>query len=98
MKKQSELNRLRQLYNACKNRYHYTIIQIHHSKEKLGNGCISYMHTIDDEEGRLRGIQIEKSNLRDLKFCARSESADLKDIKYKIKAEQRKIAHNNDNN
>lgn len=91
-KRLTELERLHALYDCCKNRYRYTIGQIRLTKEELGRGCTSHMHMIGDEEGRLRGVQIEKSNLRDLKFCARVESAELREIKYKIKAEQRKIA------
>ena len=89
-----ELKRLRTLYEACKNRYQYTIMQIHRSKEELGNGCTSYMYMLGDEEGRLRGVQEEKAKLRDLKFCARVEGQDLKELKQKIKEQQRKFDQN----
>ena len=90
-KRLTELERLYALYDCCKNRYRYTIGQIRLTKEELGRGCTSHMYMVGDEEGRLRGVQIEKSNLRDLKFSARCQSKQLKEIKLRIKAEQRKI-------
>lgn len=90
MSKSIEVQRLVEYYEDYKNRYKCILMQIKYSKKELSRGCISYMRTLDDEESRLRGVQIEKERLRDLKFCARFESDELRKIKYKIKEEQRK--------
>lgn len=90
MSKFIEIQRLVEHYECCKRRYNYILTQIKRCKEELSQGCSSYTYVLGDEEGRLRGIQIEKKNLRDLKFCARFESDELRKIKYKIKEEQRK--------
>lgn len=86
-----DMEKLLKLYEACKNRYNYTITQIRKSKKELSSGCVSYMKTVDDEENRKIGVKLEKEKLKDLKFCARTESSELKKLKYMIKAEQRRI-------
>lgn len=95
MSKFIEVQRLVEYYECCKSRYKYIIAQIRYSKEELSRGCTSYMYMLGDEEGRLRGVQIEKEKLKDFKFCVRTESTELRKIKYKIKAEQRKITRLN---
>ena len=75
------LKRLLEHYECCKLRYKYTLNQLIRTKQELASGCTSHMYMIGDEAGRLRGVQIEKTNLRDYKFCAREESRELQYIK-----------------
>ena len=86
------LKRLLEQYECCKERYKYTLNQLIRTKQELASGCTSHMYMIGDEAGRLRGVQIERQNLRDYKFCVREESRELQYIKYLIKDEQRVIS------
>lgn len=86
------LKRLLKQYECCKSRYKDTLNQLIRTKQELASGCKSHMRTMGDEKGRLHGVQIERANLRDYKFCIKEESRELQYIKYLIKDEQRVIS------
>ena len=86
------LKRLLEQYECCKLRYKYILNQLIRTKQELTSGCTSHMYMLGDEAGRLQGVQIERQNLRDYKFCIKEESRALQYLKYLIKEEQRVIS------